>query len=385
MYLPNYQNGSIVNLMSSILRACGGTSPYAPLPALSATTLAATKNIVLLVLDGLGYEYLLTREQSSILHQNLKGKMTTVFPSTTASGITSFLTGLAPQQHVMTGWFMYVKELGAIATTLQFQPRSGGTFRKRERLQQPLLFDFRSIFSQITRQAYMVNPKEFATTEYTLVVSAGVQTCYYTSLPDCLGKIAQIITTNAESKIIYAYWDNFDDLCHKYGTKSPEAARHFDELVQKISALAQSLTNSNTALIITADHGLIDTEAAKVIQLKHHPEFYATLALPLCGEPRTAYCYVRPTKTAQFEAYVERHFSAACDLYRSEELIKNHYFGLFEPEPRLLDRVGDYVLIMRDNYIIKDFLLNEEEKINIGNHGGVSKEEMFVPLVMINL
>jgi hypothetical protein len=72
-----------------------------------------------------------------------------------------------------------------------------------------------------------------------------------------------------------------------------------------------------------------------------------------------------------------------CDLYRSEDLIARNYFGLFEPDPRLYDRIGDYVLIMRDNYIIKDFLLNEEEKFHIGNHGGVTEEEMLVPVVVV--
>jgi hypothetical protein len=40
---------------------------------------------------------------------------------------------------------------------------------------------------------------------------------------------------------------------------------------------------------------------------------------------------------------------------------------------------------MRENYIIKDFVLGEKERFHIGNHGGVSKEEMFVPLIVINL
>jgi hypothetical protein len=53
------------------------------------------------------------------------------------------------------------------------------------------------------------------------------------------------------------------------------------------------------------------------------------------------------------------------------------------PEPRLFDRIGDYVLIMKENYIIKDFVLGETEKFHIGNHGGVSKEEMLVPLIVI--
>lgn len=38
---------------------------------------------------------------------------------------------------------------------------------------------------------------------------------------------------------------------------------------------------------------------------------------------------------------------------------------------------------MGENYVIKDFLLGEREKFHMRNHGGVSKEEMFVPLIVI--
>ena len=61
MYLPNYDNGSIVNLMSSISQGLGAESLYQPLPALSPAELSASRNIVLIVIDGLGYEYLMKR------------------------------------------------------------------------------------------------------------------------------------------------------------------------------------------------------------------------------------------------------------------------------------------------------------------------------------
>ena len=48
----------------------------------------------------------------TILSENLIGSMTSVFPATTASAITTFATGLAPQQHAFTGWFMFLKEIG---------------------------------------------------------------------------------------------------------------------------------------------------------------------------------------------------------------------------------------------------------------------------------
>lgn len=159
--------------------------------------------------------------------------------------------------------------------------------------------------------------------------------------------------------------------------------KHYHELTRKFTSLVKALAKTDTTLIITADHGFIDTEPSKIIEVKKHPELRETLTLPLCGEPRVAYCYVRPSKAAQFEKYITQNLNGMCDLYRSEELIEKQYFGLFEPDRRLYDRVGDYVLIMRENYIIKDFLLGEEEKIHIGNHGGVSKEEMFVPLIVI--
>ncbi|WP_059756303.1 alkaline phosphatase family protein [Thiobacillus denitrificans] len=121
--LPDYHGGGIVNLMSSIATVLGGNSPYAPLAALPPAALAGARHLVLLVVDGLGHDYLLGRD--GCLRQHLRGQMTSVFPSTTASAIPTFLTGLAPQQHGLTGWHMYFREIGAIIAPLPFRVRTG--------------------------------------------------------------------------------------------------------------------------------------------------------------------------------------------------------------------------------------------------------------------
>jgi hypothetical protein len=193
------------------------------------------------------------------------------------------------------------------------------------------------------------------------------------------------VTSNREKKFIYAYWSEFDTLGHKYGTRSPEVTAHYHKLTKQLSALVKALARTETTLIITADHGMIDTDPAKIINVKYHPELRETLLVPLCGEPRVAYCYVRSSKVAQFKRYIGRHFEGIAALYLSEDLISNHYFGLYEADQRLYDRIGDYVLIMRENYIIKDFLLGEEENFHKEDRGGVSKEEMLVPLIVMNL
>ncbi|MFW6040508.1 MAG: alkaline phosphatase family protein [Thermoplasmatota archaeon] len=103
MISPDYNGGSIVNLMSSILKSLDFDPKYPPLNHLPSTSICDTKNIVLILIDGLGYNYLNEKGKETIFLDNLEGKMTSVFPSSTASAIPSILTGLSPQQHGITG------------------------------------------------------------------------------------------------------------------------------------------------------------------------------------------------------------------------------------------------------------------------------------------
>ena len=117
MHLPNYKNGSIVNLMATLERELGGRPRYAPLKDFN-TEIFSEKNIVLMVIDALGFEFLKKQGRGSFLEKNLKLKITSLFPSTTATGVTAFLTGVPAQQHGLTGWFLYLKELGLVSRIL---------------------------------------------------------------------------------------------------------------------------------------------------------------------------------------------------------------------------------------------------------------------------
>ncbi len=56
MIIPNYKQKNIVNLTSSILSSLGVKSQYAKLKGFSSAKLRKKENIVLILLDGLGYE-----------------------------------------------------------------------------------------------------------------------------------------------------------------------------------------------------------------------------------------------------------------------------------------------------------------------------------------
>src|SRR5574344_2058116 len=108
MISPDYKN-SIVNFSSSIIKAFGGQPLYSTLPELN--FLSQSQNIIFLLIDGLGYDYLQKNDPNSFLQQHCLTKITSFFPSTTATATTGLETGVPAQQHAITGWFVYLKEL----------------------------------------------------------------------------------------------------------------------------------------------------------------------------------------------------------------------------------------------------------------------------------
>lgn len=382
MARPNYQDGSIVNLMSSLIQGLGGQPhpAYAPLALLPPETVAEAANVVLLVIDGLGYNYF--KRHAGALGNHLQGSITSVFPTSTAPAITTFLTGVAPQQHGVTGWFMHLKELGTVATILPFRPRWGdGTFNVMgispgQLIAHPTLFDGLAVQSSFVIQQRLVN------SPYTVAGAGCAERLGYRDLADCFAMIQGSIGQGPQRSYTYAYWPLLDNLSHHHGVASKAVKKHLRELEQGLEALLKALRGTNTLLIVTADHGFIDTAPALTTWLDDHPELAGCFVLPLCGEPRASYCYIRPGKAGQFERYVAERLGDCCDLYASEELVRMGWFGLGEPTPRLLDRIGDYVLVTKGHHVIKDSLPVESAWADVGVHGGISEDEMLVPLLV---
>ena len=73
------------------------------------------------------------------------------------------------------------------------------------------------------------------------------------------------------------------------------------------------------------------------------------------------------------------------DVRPGRELIEAGWFGPGMPHPRLDERVGDVVLVMREHATFKDRVAGEKPHAMIGNHGGATEDEMVVPLVVARL
>ena len=379
---PDYRGGSIVNLMSSIIAAYGGwRTDYPPLEQLSSDPLGETRNLVLLVLDGLGYNYLMQRGEGSILRQHLRHPITSVAPPTTATAITTFLTGLAPQQHGLTGWFTWFRELGSVLAVLPFQPRCSHESLGCTGISAEALFGHVPVFDRLQVKSYSLCPDWIAQSDFNRAHLGRAEPVPYQDLDDCLSRITRLVRAHDEQKYIYAYWPGFDRLAHQQGVGSDVVSEHFAELDAGFAHLLDSLAGSGTTVIVTADHGFVDIPQQQRILLDAHPVMKACLSIPLCGEQRLSYAYVRHGKREQFEYYIEQHLSHAIELHRSEKLLQANLFGLGEPHPELRSRIGDYILIMKAGYVIQDPIAGEKPPQMLGFHGGLSEQEMYVPFI----
>ena len=367
--------------MSSIGGALGYKSPYQELRVLSSNELKNSKNIVLMIIDGMGFEFLI-KKHNSFLKEKIRARITSVFPPTTSAGVGTFVTGVPAQQSALTAWFIFLKEVGILAKILPFAPRIGGASFDERGVKMRDILEVDAFTSKIKAKSFVISPEYILKTAFNKHTASKAKLRGYKDFNGFIRETTKAVKSPGK-KYVYAYWPDIDTFSHEFGVGSSKHEKHFKEIDKKIKKFVEKIKGTNTTLIITADHGLINTPKEKVILLKDHPKFVECLTMPRSGEGRLAYFYVHPSKTKQFEGYVKQHFSHCCEMYKSEDLIRRNFFGLGAPNKKLFDRVGDYVLVMKENYIMKDVLLGEHENKNIGHHGGVSKEEMHVPLIVL--
>ncbi|MCG6897264.1 MAG: alkaline phosphatase family protein [Thiocapsa sp.] len=384
MQKPDYLGGSIVNLMSSIIRARGGRSEYPDLRELAADTLAGVTNLVLLIIDGLGADWLAARSPGGMLSRAQRATLTSVFPSTTAAAIPTFLTGDAPLQHGLTGWHTYLGELACVMTVLPGRPRFGGVPYRQAGIDPVKLFGNRPVFDRIATRGILIAPDSIARSDFNLAHRGRGVLVAYQGLRDMFRRTARILRgrrrTRQEPKYLYLYWPRLDSIGHEQGMGSPAAQAHLLEIEAALATFMLEIAGTDTLLLVSADHGHLDTVSCDVIDLADHPGLAGTLLLPLCGEPRAAFCYVRAGHGGEFTDYCRDVLADRVDVFPSRQLIEEGLFGSGRPHPRFTERIGDYCMVPKDRCVIRQWLPFERPYQQVGVHGGLTRDELLVPL-----
>jgi hypothetical protein len=376
--LPDYADGSLVNLMASIVEAGGGTARHPSLAALPPAELSAARNVVLLIIDGLGDNYLRRRGAGGALSKARRCAITSVFPSTTASAITTSYTGCTPLEHGLTGWFCYFGEAGCVGAPLPFTSRGDQLPLTRRGVTPQGIFVARPLFESLDVQSFVVTTRDIVDSSYNDRYCTGAKRSAYEQVQKLPAEVERIVKSGTPRKFIYAYWPEYDRTSHRYGSQSPEAFSELGKIDEAFGSLIARLSGTDSIVVATADHGFIDVAPEESLELP--PELAELLRFPLCGERRVAYCHVHLER--EFVERAQDWLGERAEVRPSRELAEEGWFGGGTPHPRFAERIGDVTLAMRGRYAVKDWIAGESRHLHIGNHGGTSEDEMMIPLIV---
>src|SRR5512145_998065 len=255
---PDYSGGSLVNLMASIVASRGGEAHHRPLRDLDAEKLRAARNAILVIVDGLGDNYLLRRGAGGELARRRRASLTSVFPSTTASAITTSYTGRTPLEHGLTGWFTYFGEAGCVSAALPFRSRGDYLPLARRGVTPEQIYVCDSIFESVTDASFVITYKDIIDSEYNIRHCRGAQRIAYESLDELVAGVEAAVKSADTRKFVYAYWPVYDMVSHRYGAQSAEAFEQFSKIDAAFGEMVTRLAGTESLIIATADHGFID-------------------------------------------------------------------------------------------------------------------------------
>lgn len=380
--LPDYGGGGLLNLIASCTASRGGPALHPTLRALRPEDLRAMQNVVLLLIDGLGYNYLTSHGGKGALASHLAGRITSVFPSTTASAITTTFTGLAPAEHGLTGWFTWFAEAGTIAAALPFIPRGPGESLDARGIRPDTIYRGAPLFDSLADESFIVSYRQIVDSRYNQFFCGRARRSAYDDLAGLVSQTEAAVKSGDGRKFVYAYYPQFDTSSHRFGVESAETGAVFAAIEAAFEDLMRRLAGTDTTVIVTADHGFIDCPAQNALDTSDCPELAALLARPLTGERRVAFCHVVPGKQAEFAARASEWLEGKADILPGHVPLDQGWFGRGDLHPHIASRAGEFVLLMREDYTVKDWLPGEPRHLHIGNHGGLSADEMYIPLVV---
>lgn len=363
--LPEYGGANLTGVVPGLMAAPADRPDWIPEEARTA------RQVVLLVLDGLGWEQL--QERLGLAPEMAAlggGPITTVAPSTTACALTSLVVGAPPAAHGVVGYRVAVEgpQGQEVMNVLKWRTPSGDA--------RPFVdpHGFQSVEPFGGRPVPVVSKASFIGTGFTVAHQRGARQVGWYESSAMAVEVRSLVA--AGEPFVYAYYDGIDRTAHVYGFDD-----HYDaELVAAdriVGDLLESLPR-DAALVVTADHGQVDV-GPNLVELD--AEVMARCAL-VSGEPRFRWLHTPAGDAAEVEALAgmcQERYGGQAWIATYDQVERDGWLGgAVKPEVR--PRLGDVAIVPFEPVAFMEPGDAAESRL-VCRHGSLTAAEMFVPLV----
>jgi hypothetical protein len=404
--LPHYQGLSIANLPATIA-ALFGHSPgdllpgaLPPLPEeLWQDWLPGLRRVVLILVDAMGYRLVQRMWQTgegqplaSLAERGRLVPLTSVFPSTTCAALLSLHTGVGPATHGWLSYIMYLRELGILANSILLCPHKShqrdslvdmgldpATAIPRPSLETGLTA--RGVTTRAVLSAFL------AYSAFTQMLYQGVSKMRtHRQASDFWGHLRhELAKTRGRPALISGYWSGIDSLSHAYGPETDLSDGEFRTvnylLEREFLSQLPPEDRKGTLLLITADHGQIYVPPAGIVTADEDPDLASQLLVPVSGESRAAFLYPRPSRAAAIVEHLEKAYPDWFTVLESRQALDLGLLGSPVYDESYA-RAGDLLVLPRGSHALQQSL----PRVSLlGRHGGLTAEEMLVPLIAARL
>jgi len=380
-------------------------------PGLAAPAFAGLRTrydaVVLMYIDALGWRFYEQFKDRSLslqhfLQHGVVSKITAQFPSTTAAHTTNIHTGLTPAQSGVYEWYIYEPAVDAMIAPLLFS-YAGET--QREQLKQAgmspeTLFPTQTIYKNLRQNgvaSYIYQRADIAFTSPGSVLFDPANVFPYATLTEAFITLGKRLQSQTQPAYHFLYYSPIDTMGHEYGPSSLESEAEVESFLmllqrQFLDRFA-GRQNKKVLLLITSDHGQMDVSPKTTFYINQEiPGFRNYIQLnrrgqPLvpAGSPRDLFLHIRPEMLNEAQHILSVHLEGKALVMPTRDLIDQGYFGPTPASEALLSRVANLCILPFKNESVYWYVKGKYEQKHYGHHGGLSPEEMEIPLLACEL
>ena len=376
LHRPAYGTGTLADVLPGAAAALGVTVDRGDLPAdpLGLTTaLAGAPRVGVLLVDGLGAD--LVRQHADLAPTlaalaSPVGDLSAPCPSTTPVSLVTLGTGLPPGSHGVLGFVTDVPGEDRALNHVQWRDDPDpDTWQPRT-----------TVFAQTAAAgvpATVVAPYAYAGSGLSRAAYRGAAYSGSVGAGDLAALVLQALHATPRA-LVYGYFPDLDLTGHVRGVDSGSWRAQL-QLVDRMVEQVLAGLPGDAALLVTADHGMLDVPADTRLDLDTVPELGEGVRL-LVGEPRARYVHTVPGAAADVLDRWRGVLGERAWVVPRDEAVASGVFGAVDDG--MAARIGDVVALARGTWALTASEREPGPSRLTAYHGSLTATELAIPMLV---
>ena len=330
------------------------------LPADMTAGVERAEHVAVVLLDAFGMRFVERHADHPLLKRlDAIRPLASQFPSTTTAHVTTMHTDMPVGEHGLYEWIVYEPAYGDVITPLLFAKAGEFTPGTLRGIEMADVLPEQTFYQRLVPRSVVLSPAAFSPSVYDSVALRGAELRTFGDIARGAAMLAEAIK---EPGYTYLFWLMIDATGHSRGPDSPE----FDAAcIEALDALDAALRDGPALVLLTADHGQIAVDPARVDYLDDVGDL---LAHAPAGSARDVFLHARPGHAKELENTLRERLGDRAEVHAAADLFP-------DAGPRLQARMADVCVLPAPGRMAWLRSSRSVESRFRGHHGGMTPEE----------